>query len=86
MTIGDSVVETLVKPGGLLVRNYNPTQFPKSTSSFTNLSRSVIPNASNYSKCRILSKVTVLELYSDSIIYFYFPQKIRMSVCLQNVL
>ncbi|XP_024869022.1 succinate dehydrogenase [ubiquinone] cytochrome b small subunit, mitochondrial-like [Temnothorax curvispinosus] len=50
-------LETLVKPGGLLVRSCNPTQFPKSTSSLTNLSRSVIPDASNYPKCRILSKL-----------------------------
>ncbi|XP_077267961.1 succinate dehydrogenase, subunit D [Temnothorax americanus] len=50
-------LETLVKPGGLLVRSCNPTQFPKSTSSLTNLSRSVIPDASNYPKCCILSKL-----------------------------
>lgn len=52
-------LETLVKPGGLLVRNCNPTQFPKSTSSLANLSRSVTPNASNYSKCGILSKMSI---------------------------
>jgi len=52
-------LETLVKPGGLLVRSCNPTQFPKSTSSLTNLNRSVIPNASNYPKSRVLSKLSV---------------------------
>lgn len=57
MAIDDSVAETLIKPGGLLARSCNPTQFPKSTSSLANLSRPVIPNASNYPKCRILSKV-----------------------------
>ncbi|KAL6264946.1 hypothetical protein P5V15_005042 [Pogonomyrmex californicus] len=54
-------LETLVKPGGLLVRSCNPTQFPKSTSSLANLSRSVIPNvpANSYPKCHILSKLSV---------------------------
>ncbi|KYN40422.1 Putative succinate dehydrogenase [ubiquinone] cytochrome b small subunit, mitochondrial [Trachymyrmex septentrionalis] len=53
-------LETLIKPGGLLVRSCpNPTQFPKSTSSLANLNRSVIPNASNYPKCNILSKLSV---------------------------
>ncbi|XP_018056907.1 PREDICTED: succinate dehydrogenase [ubiquinone] cytochrome b small subunit, mitochondrial [Atta colombica] len=51
-------LETLIKPGGLLVRNCNPTQFPKSTSSLANLNRSVIPNASN-PKRNILSKLSV---------------------------
>ncbi|KYQ47365.1 Putative succinate dehydrogenase [ubiquinone] cytochrome b small subunit, mitochondrial [Trachymyrmex zeteki] len=51
-------LETLIKPGGLLVRSCNPTQFPKSTSSLANLNRSVIPNASNYPKCSILSKLS----------------------------
>lgn len=51
-------LETLVKPGGLLVRSCNPTQFPKSTSSLANLNRSVISNASNYPKCSILSKLS----------------------------
>ncbi|KYM99322.1 PREDICTED: succinate dehydrogenase [ubiquinone] cytochrome b small subunit, mitochondrial [Cyphomyrmex costatus] len=52
-------LETLVKPGGLLVQNCNPTQFSKSTSSLANLNRSVIPNANNYPKCNILSKLSV---------------------------
>jgi len=50
-------LETLVKPGGLLVRSCNPTQCPRATSSLANLSRSVVPNASNCSKYRILSKL-----------------------------
>ncbi|KYN14090.1 PREDICTED: succinate dehydrogenase [ubiquinone] cytochrome b small subunit, mitochondrial [Trachymyrmex cornetzi] len=50
-------LETLIKPGGLLVRSCNLTQFPKSTSSLANPNRSVISNASNYPKCNILSKL-----------------------------
>ncbi|KAG5322520.1 DHSD dehydrogenase, partial [Pseudoatta argentina] len=52
-------LETLIKPGGLLVQSCNPIQFPKSTSSLANLNRSVISNASNYPKCNILSKLSV---------------------------
>lgn len=75
MEINDSVTETLIKPGGLLVRSCNPTQFPKSTSSLANLNRSVIPNASNYPKCSILSKVGssrifILILFLLSILIF----------------
>ncbi|XP_012231581.1 succinate dehydrogenase [ubiquinone] cytochrome b small subunit, mitochondrial [Linepithema humile] len=50
-------LETLVKPGGLLMRSCNSAQFPKSTSSLTNLNRCVLPNTNNYAKCRILSKL-----------------------------
>jgi len=74
MAIDASVAETLVKPGCLLVRS-NPTQFSKSTSSLANLSRSVIPNTSNHSKCAILSKVhSSQSFYSDFIFitYSYF--------------
>ncbi|KAM0733043.1 Succinate dehydrogenase [ubiquinone] cytochrome b small subunit, mitochondrial [Formica fusca] len=54
-------LETLVKPASLLqICKYNPTQtFPKSISSLANLNRCIIPNAKNYSKCRILSKFPV---------------------------
>lgn len=51
-------LETLVKPGSLLQAcRCNPTYFPKSTSSLANLNRCITPNANNYSKCRILSKL-----------------------------
>lgn len=53
----DHIAETLVKPGGFLMRTCNSTQFPKSTSSLANLNRCVLPNTNNYTKCRILSKV-----------------------------
>ncbi|XP_012539581.1 succinate dehydrogenase [ubiquinone] cytochrome b small subunit, mitochondrial [Monomorium pharaonis] len=56
-------LETLVNPS-LLARSSNPTHFPKSTSSFTNLSRSVIPNATNYPKCSVLSKLPSLSTVS----------------------
>ncbi|XP_011867906.1 PREDICTED: putative succinate dehydrogenase [ubiquinone] cytochrome b small subunit, mitochondrial [Vollenhovia emeryi] len=49
-------LETLVKPGGLLVRSCNRTQFPKSASSLASLNRSVIARASN-PKCHVLSKL-----------------------------
>lgn len=78
MAIGGSVVETLVKPGGLLVRSCNPTQFPKSTSTLTNLNRSVIPNASNYSKCSILSKVDSFRTFTPIVFLLsisIFPKK-----------
>lgn len=87
MAIGDSVAETLIKPSGLLARSCNPIQFPKSTSSLANLSRSVIPNASNYPKCRILSKV--LEFIFRFYFYHLFPFSKKNGnkyKCLQNVL
>lgn len=53
-------LEMLIKPGSLLqTYRCNPMHFPKSTSSLTNLNRSIIPNASNYTKCRVLSKLPV---------------------------
>lgn len=74
MAIDNFVAETLVKPGGLLVRSCNPTQCPRATSSLANLSRSVVPNVSNCSKYRILSKVSSSKIF-PLILFLLFKEK-----------